>query len=322
LTVDDIIQSSLEIDPVETHLVDVGSATTPETEEIVDETNGGLYYGSAGTVAEEIGAAIEESLDRPFAWAGGPYVGAVGSNVEFDGSGSYGVESEIVKWEWDFDSDGSPEVVSDTLSTAYAYPGTYEGLASLKVTDADGRVGLATTPVSVSTDGDGISDEADNCPAVPNIGQEDWDEDGIGDLCDSTPGFPVGDADVFDELEGASPPTAQHGGGGANTALPPGLGVKLKIGKPKLDHGHHHLMLRVRCIGEAGTCRGGIVVKLGSLGKVRGSYAVASGRVKVLSFDIRASLQKELSDRPRLPVAVEAVSSERVRTRREVVLSL
>lgn len=321
LTVDDIIQSSLEIDPVETHLVDVGAATDPDTEKIVDETNGGLYYGSAGTVAEEIGTAIEESLDRPFAWAGGPYVGAVGSNFEFDGSGSYGVNSEIVKWEWDFDSDGSPDVVSGAPSAAYTYPGAYEGLASLKVTDADGRVGLATAPVSVSADGDGIPDEADNCPAAPNIGQEDWDEDGIGDICDSTPGFPAADADVFDELEGASPPTAQRREEKPTPPAPPSPGAKLKIGKPKLDRGHRHLTLKLRCVG-AGTCRGGVVVKLGSLGKVRGAYAVVAGRTKVLSFELRPGMREGLSDLARLPVSVEAVSTERIKTRRQVVLGI
>jgi len=323
LTAEDIIQRSLEVDPVETHLVDVGFASTPEMEEIVKETNGGIYYGSGSTAAEAIGSAIEESLDRPFAWAAGPYVGSIGTTFEFDGSGSYGIGSDIVQWEWDFDADGVTDAASGSPTIKYAYPGAYEGLVLLRVTDEDGRTGLASAPVSVSADGDGIPDEVDDCPEEPNIGQEDWDEDGVGDACDSTPGIPTADLEgVFEGLEGENPTSSSPdesglATGGASNSPPRALVAKdLKIGKPHLNRALTRLRLRVRCLEIASSCRGNLVVTVGRLGAVRARYDLAPAKAAILRLRLSPNITRRLATVRQVRVVVEVRSDAGVRMQR------
>jgi thrombospondin type 3 repeat protein len=55
--------------------------------------------------------------------------------------------------------------------------------------------GTCTAPPGLDTDGDGIEDASDNCPAIYNPGQQDTDGDGFGDACDLTIVFPH-DGDV------------------------------------------------------------------------------------------------------------------------------
>lgn len=80
-------------------------------------------------------------------------------------------------------------------------------------TDSDGD--LVPDLCDPDRDGDGVPNNADNCPDVPNVDQADSDGDGVGDVCadgvggadpdaDSggpRPGRDTGTADVGDEVE-------------------------------------------------------------------------------------------------------------------------
>ncbi len=114
---------------------------------------------------------------------------ANGLSVTFDGSGSADDDGIIDAWAWDF-GDGTTSTEATTTSHTYAAAGTYT--VSLVVTDDDREDSTAATtqvtvtatpttpppavqpPVSpppvvappVDSDGDGVVDDQDSCPAV------------------------------------------------------------------------------------------------------------------------------------------------------------
>ncbi len=47
---------------------------------------------------------------------------------------------------------------------------------------------VTVTTDHCDSDGDGVVDRVDNCPATPNADQVDWDGDRTGNACDPTPG--------------------------------------------------------------------------------------------------------------------------------------
>lgn len=57
------------------------------------------------------------------------------------------------------------------------------------------RNGLDPGGPPPDTDEDGVPDTIDNCPGVPNPGQDNADGDGLGDACDACPQDPANDAD-------------------------------------------------------------------------------------------------------------------------------
>jgi hypothetical protein len=70
----------------------------------------------------------------------------------------------------------------------------------LAVVDGSGNVTshiVRADPAPQDTDGDGIADAQDNCPAVSNASQLDTDGDSVGDACDPNSFAPVANNDSY-----------------------------------------------------------------------------------------------------------------------------
>ncbi len=88
---------------------------------------------------------------------------------------------------WEINDDGDAVDSCDDCndSDAAIFPGAAE-LCNQVDDDCDGEVDEGNVCCS-DLDGDGLCDESDNCPLVPNPGQLDADDDGFGDVCDNCP---------------------------------------------------------------------------------------------------------------------------------------
>ena len=158
----------------------------------------------ADTNGDGIGDACTEAENQaPTAVAVvSPLTGVAPLDVTLDGSQSSDPDGSVVSYAWSWTGGtASGMTAAGTLETA----GTYEIV--LTVTDDEGAIGRDTATVTVTeatidTDGDGVADDSDNCPATANPDQADLDGDGIGDVCDEDiDGDDVPNADDCDPLD-------------------------------------------------------------------------------------------------------------------------
>lgn len=151
----------------------------------------------------------------PTADAGGPYSVEPGSSVQLDGTASYDPAGQALQFAWDLDGDtifgedspdgerGDETGPSPVFSASGAPSGTMT--VALRVCDSVELCDSGTAEITIAPsdgDDDGVADAEDNCPNVPNAGQEDFDQDKRGDVCD-----PDDDNDLVADADDICPQT-------------------------------------------------------------------------------------------------------------------
>ncbi|MHA1569509.1 MAG: thrombospondin type 3 repeat-containing protein [Alphaproteobacteria bacterium] len=145
-------------------------------------TQGGTFLGSvtvpAGTAAPLIGNARYVNLASPVNLSSGAFY-IIGANVAgFDGALSINASSVTIP---------SISIINARIgggdqSCPFLFPNISQA-TNFGYFGPNLLIGGGGGPTD--TDADGVPDASDNCPAVPNSGQENNDGDGQGDACDS-----------------------------------------------------------------------------------------------------------------------------------------
>jgi PKD repeat protein len=107
-------------------------------------------YGVSSVVARfSLGGSGGPGNQSPTADAGGPYSGAVGSPVQFDGSGSNDLDGSISSYAWEFGDGGT----STLEQPEYTYSSAAEYNVTLTVTDDRDLSSSNTTQASIGQSG-------------------------------------------------------------------------------------------------------------------------------------------------------------------------
>jgi len=156
----------------------------------------------------------------PRADAGGPYTGAEGAVLWFDGSGSADPDPAILRYRWDFESDGIWDTVwSDSPSAWHIWSDDLSGTATLEVSDtiysSTDTASVTVTNAAPSVDAGGpysvpegssivLAGVASDPAGVNDSLAHTWDFDNDGAFDDATGLAPTFDAAM---LDGPAAPT-------------------------------------------------------------------------------------------------------------------
>ena len=152
-TLTDVVQRSLEIDPVNIFVLSPTQQTLkPANQKLAEATSGQVFtLDTADTLLDTV-------LNRPVArLALSSYSGQVSDEFIFDASASYTLSSGVaqetgngLRFDWDLDGDGDFELLDADPVISHTYTRETEHFLQVRVTDSSGRVSTMSAKISIS----------------------------------------------------------------------------------------------------------------------------------------------------------------------------
>jgi hypothetical protein len=149
-TTADVVRRSLEIDPVNVYPV-VPAGLAAFYARLAEQTSGRVVIDS-GDTADALIQTVAQLRDRPVVLLPlEAYLAPVATSITFDASRSYAPGSTIVEYAWDFDGDGTFDLMTTDPVVEHRYPGEFDGVMQVRATAANGLVGSYSAPVLVTS---------------------------------------------------------------------------------------------------------------------------------------------------------------------------
>lgn len=166
-TLASVAKRALEIDPVNVYPI-VSSGAASFYTELAEATTGQVIVNDGDTSAALM-SALTKLQTRPVVLLPHPdYYAQPGQEITFNASASYSPGSTLVKYDWDYNGDGTFDEATTNPIAKHTYTEVAEGLMQVRVTDANGSASNASAFVHIGTSPDaGRPAAPTNVTAVP-----------------------------------------------------------------------------------------------------------------------------------------------------------